>query len=187
MAPTAATMNPTLRMNVEGAAGARATGPEAVKRSKTGNTPGNYKVSNNLLRRYPSRDATVAPGIAESTGATSPSLVPSEEEDITDDEETKPAAKGVCKSTDEDDEDNKPAAKVTRTSAVDDREETGRASDKTEPGLDVTTLPYGMQPLEDNTDVPGTVAAHFLAMAGKLYGTNDEASVKKFGEIADAL
>jgi hypothetical protein len=44
-----------------------------------------------------------------------------------------------------------------------------------------------MQPLEDNTDVPGTVAAHFLAMAVKLYGTNDEASVKKFGEIADAL
>jgi hypothetical protein len=129
----------------------------------------------------------VEAGIAENTGATSPSLVPSGEEDLTDDEDAKPAAKGVRKSTDEDDEDKKPAAKVARMSAEDDREETGMASDKTEPGLAVITLPHGMQPLEDKTDVPGTVAAHFLAVARRLYGTNDEASVKKFGDIADTL
>jgi hypothetical protein len=110
-----------------------------------------------------------------------------EEEDLTDDEDKKPAAKVVRKSTDEHDEDKKPAAKVVRTSAEDDREETGMASDKTETGLDVITLPYGMQPLEDKTDVPGTVAAHFLAVARKLYGTNEEASVKKFGDIAATL
>ena len=109
MAPTAATMNPTLQMDVGDAAGARAAGPEAGKRSKTGNTSGNYRVSNNFPRRYPSREATAASGIVGSTRATSPSLVPSEEEDLTDDEDTKPAAKGVRKNNDEG---KKPVAKV---------------------------------------------------------------------------
>ncbi len=35
--------------------------------------------------------------------------------------------------------------------------------------------------------MPGTVAVHFLAVARKLYGTNEESSVKKFGDIAATL
>ena len=58
MAPTAGKMQLTLRMDGEGAAGARAGGPEAEKRQKTGS--GAYKVSSVLhgLQRWPARKAT---------------------------------------------------------------------------------------------------------------------------------
>ena len=65
MAPTTSTVNPTLRMDKEGAAGARAGGLEAEKRQKTGS--GAYKVSNNFARRSsrgasdPAKDTTSQP------------------------------------------------------------------------------------------------------------------------------
>ena len=73
MAPTAAKMQLTLRMDGESAAGAGAGGPEAEKRQKTGS--GSYKVSNNFARRS-------ARGASDpAKGSTSPSLVPSDDDE----------------------------------------------------------------------------------------------------------
>ncbi len=76
-------MQLTLRMDGEGAAGARAGGPEAEKRQKTGS--GAYKVSNNFARR-PSRGAS-----DPAKDTTSPSVVPSDDEEVANC--AKPAAK----------------------------------------------------------------------------------------------
>ena len=82
MAPTASTMNPTLQMDKEDTAGARAGGPEAGKRQKTEH----YKISNNFACCNPARDAREA-------GNTSPSVVPSDDEDIPDGEKKLPRSR----------------------------------------------------------------------------------------------
>jgi len=48
-------------------------------------------------------------------------------------------------------------------------------------------LPHGMQLLADQAEVPGTVAAYLTGAAERWYGTNDAASVEKFGDVVAAL
>ena len=174
MAPTASTVNPTLRMDEEVAAGAQAGGPEAKKRQKTGTAPGMYKVSNNFARRYPARNAN------KQTGNTSPSiLVPSDDEDLGEGE--KPTAKVAPKKADDnleekDEEDTKPAAKGTSTGAYE--------SDNDMPDA----LHYGMQELFHKTEIPGTVAYLCMAVAARMYGDDDDdTNTAKFGGIVASL
>jgi hypothetical protein len=147
MAPTASIMNPTLRMDDGGAAGAGAGDPAAKKRQKTGTATDKYKVSNNFPRRYPVRVAN------NETGHTSPLsvLVPSDDDELADGDK-KPAAKRTPKKADNDVEEtgketSKPAAKGGSTGAYD--------SDDDGPDA----LQYGMQALLDKAEIPGTVAS----------------------------
>ena len=110
-------MNPTLRMDDGGAAGAGAGDPAVKKRQKTGTATDNYKVSNNFPRRYPVREAN------KDTGHTSPLsvLVPSDDNELADGDK-KPAAKRTPKKADNDIEEaeketSKPAAKGGSTGA----------------------------------------------------------------------
>ena len=174
MAPTAGLMQLTLRMDGESAAGAGAGGPEADKRQKTGS--GAYKVSNNFARRSSVRGAN-----DPAKRNTSPSVVPSDDEDQADG--GKQAAKLTYEKDDEeevltDDGDKKPAAKVGGRKATDVDDD----DDESNHGL-----PHGMQPLANRASVPGTVAAYLAGAAEKWYGANDEASVEKFGDIVVAL
>ena len=170
-------MNPTLRMDDGGAAGAGAGDPDAKKRQKTGTATDNYKVSNNFPRRYPVRAANNEPG------HTSPSvLVPSDDDELADGDK-KPAAKRTSKKADNDVEEaekeaSKPAAKGGSTGAYD--------SDDDVPDA----LQYGMQALLDKAEIPGTVASFCMEVATRMYGDDDDsagANTAKFGGIVASL
>jgi hypothetical protein len=176
MAPTAAKMQLTLRMDGESAAGAGAGGPEAEKRQKTGS--GSYKVSNNFARRS-------ARGASDpAKGSTSPSLVPSDDDEAA--AGAKPSAKLTYDKDDDeealtDDGDKKPAAKSDDGKAMD------VDDDDDDDEYDYGVLPHGMQLLAEQAEVPGTVAAYLVGAAEKWYGANDVASVEKFGDVVAAL